>query len=102
MDAKERQEKMRQAILQTLSESRTKLSFLKVKRGVDARIPKVHEHFLKIFSSKEWDLEIQKVLQELRQEGKIELSGVDDWQLKIDKREIEIEPIKERQGVIAK
>jgi len=91
MDAKERREKIKQATLQTLSESGTiKLSFSRIKKGVDARIPKVHRYFLSDFNEKEWDLEINEILGELKEEGKIELSGVDDWQLKIGERGFEL------------
>jgi len=95
MDAKERREKIKQAIWQTLSESGTsKLSFPKINRGVDARIPKVHRYFLSDgFKEKEWDLELREILRELAGEDKIELSGADNWQLKIDERGIEIEGI---------
>ena len=92
MDAKERQEKIREAIWQTLSESGTiKLSFAKIKRGVDARIPKVHKYFLLSdgFKEKEWDLELQEILGELEKEGKVKLSGTDDWQIQGDDWEIE-------------
>ncbi len=82
MDAKERQEKIKEAIWQTLSESGAELSFAGIKRGIDARIPKVHKYFLSDgFKEKEWDLEIQEVLQELKQRGKVQLSGIDEWQL---------------------
>jgi len=82
MDVKERQEKIKQAILQTLFESGPELSFSEIKRGIDARIPKVHKYFLSDgFKEKEWDLEIQEVLQELKQEGKVQLSGIDKWHL---------------------
>ena len=82
MDAKERQEKIKQAIVQTLIESGAQLSFAEIKRGIDARIPKVHKYFLSDgFKEKEWDLEIQEVLQELKQEGKVQLSGIDEWHI---------------------
>jgi len=75
-------QRIKQAILQSLAESGAELSFLKVKRGIDARIPKVHKYFLDNgFKEKEWDLEVQEILQELKQEGKVQLSGIDDWQL---------------------
>jgi len=71
MDAKERREKIKQATLQTLSESGTiKLSFSEIK--------------------KEWDLEINEILGELKEEDKVELSGVGDWQLKIGERGFEL------------
>jgi len=93
MDAKERQEKIRQAILQTLSEPGiTKLSFPKIRRAVNARIPEVHRYFRDALLTKgrDWDLELHENLKQLGREDKVELSGVDDYQLKIGKRGFEL------------
>ena len=81
MDAKERREKIRQAIFETLSEIDVPLSFSRLKKGVNARIPKVHKYFLEVglAAEREWNLEISEILQELRREGKVKLVGTDYW-----------------------
>ncbi len=81
MNAKERREKIKRAIFGILSEMDVLLSFSKLRKGINARIPKVHRYFLEVglAAGKEWDLEIQEVLQELRREGKVKLVGTDYW-----------------------
>jgi hypothetical protein len=85
--AKERQEKIKQAIRQTFVESgTTKLNFSQIKRGIDVRIPGVHRYFRDALHAKErdWDLEIKEVLDQLRGEEKIILSGIDDYEISDD------------------
>ena len=80
--------------MQTLSEPGiSKLNFSEIKRGVNVRIPEVHRYFRDALHAKErdWDLELHENLKQLGRENKVELSGVDDYQLKIGEREIEIE-----------
>jgi len=76
MNAEEWIEKIKQANFDTSYEMGVALSSSRLKRGVNARIPKVHRYFLEVghASEREWYLEI---LQELRRECKVKLVGAD-------------------------